>query len=96
MWRLIVFLKDFWTLFWNEEDRILYYMKRLCLKRHFGGNCVEGCKFYMSRNPFENRAALPKERFVSCPLMDFKEAVFRWRREEFTRIQKIPKWSRYR
>ena len=91
MWRLIVFLKNLQTLFWDDEDRILYYMSRLCLKQHFGGRCPEGCKFYMSRNPFKDRAALPEERFKSCPLLDFNEAVLRWRHEEILRKHPLPK-----
>lgn len=91
MWRLIVFLQNLQTLFWNDEDRILYYMRRLCLKRHFGGRCPEGCKFFMSRNPFKDRAALPEERFKSCPLLDFNDAVLRYRHEEILRNQSLPK-----
>lgn len=90
MWRLIVFLKNLQTLFWDDEDRILYFMGRLCLKRHFG-RCPEGCKFFMSRNPFKDRAALPDERFNSCPILDFNEVVLRWKHEEFLRKQKLPK-----
>lgn len=61
------------------ENSIVQFSMRLCKKPILGYCLREDCPYFMSRNPFKDRAARPEERFESCPLSDFSQIILRKR-----------------